>query len=43
MNLACLTLGRYDGLYVEDHSEGFDACLNRDLSCCCLNSTFMTC
>ena len=27
-----------DGLYVEDHFEGFDLCLNRDLICCCLNS-----
>ena len=29
-----------DGLYVEDHSEGFDLCLNRALTCCCLNSNF---
>ena len=29
-----------DGLYVEDHSEGFDLCLNRALICCCLNSNF---
>ena len=35
-----MSLENDDGLYVEDHSEGFDACLNRDLSCCCLNSNF---
>ena len=29
-----------DGLYVEDHSEEFDLCLNSDLTCCCLNSNF---